>query len=131
MIDRFPPYVLIALGGMFGALARYWISGLLKNVGSIPLGTLTVNILGSLLLAFILTLYTFNYFGSYWVILLGTGFMGSFTTMSTFVVESLNLADINYQLIFMNIVITLTLVFLSGIFGRFFAMSYIQWNGVI
>ncbi len=126
MIDRIHPVLLIALGGLLGALARYYISGLLKDTGYLPYGTLSVNTLGSLLLAFLFTLHSFNVIESNWVILLGTGFLGSFTTMSTFVVETMNLGNTSYNLAIWNFVLTLFLVFLGGFFGRSMALYYVR-----
>jgi len=82
---------LLALAGTAGTLARYWLSGLVYDVvgRDFPWGTAAVNILGCFL------------FGLVWelgedrmllrtearVVLL-TGFMGAFTTFSTFIFES-------------------------------------------
>lgn len=82
---------LIALAGAAGTLTRYWLSGLVYDVAgrNFPWGTAVVNILGCFL------------FGLVWEvgsermllrtearIVLLTGFMGAFTTFSTFVFES-------------------------------------------
>lgn len=81
--------ILIALGGFIGANARYIIGLLAKkyiNV-SIPLGTLFINAIGSLFLGMLIGKgirgdeYSF----------LGVGFMGAFTTFSTFKLELLQL----------------------------------------
>ena len=41
----------VALGGALGAVARYWVSGWLNNAEHpIPIGTLSVNVLGSFLM---------------------------------------------------------------------------------
>ena len=73
---------LVAFGAFFGGIARYLISKYF-NKGNIPWGTLVVNLIGSFLLGLI--------YGSgisqAWALLLGTGFMGSFTTFSTFKME--------------------------------------------
>lgn len=128
MLDRFPPYLLVALGGMFGAVARYGISGLYKN-SEYPYGTLIVNILGSGLLGFLVTLYSLNVMDSNWLLLLGTGFMGSLTTMSTFVMESIKLGENTIPLGFTNVFATLALVFLSGYLGQAFAIFYVNRGG--
>ncbi|WP_018131919.1 fluoride efflux transporter CrcB [Effusibacillus pohliae] len=80
---------LVAVGGFFGAIARYGISQWLgKRVASVfPYGTLFVNLSGSFLLGLIIG----SGAGSTVSLLFGTGFMGAFTTFSTFKLESIQL----------------------------------------
>lgn len=84
----------IALGGIAGTLSRYglegWIQG--RTPSGFPLGTLMVNLAGSLVLGFILRLAT----GATLITPdlragLTIGFCGAFTTMSTFSYESVTL----------------------------------------
>jgi fluoride exporter len=80
---------LVGVGGFFGAIARYcsnqWIA---RRVSSkFPYGTLFVNLLGSFLLGLIIG----GKWGTSIDLLFGTGFMGAFTTFSTFKVDSLQL----------------------------------------
>ena len=80
----------VALGGAIGASARFLIStGMHRLLGaSFPYGTLTVNILGSLLIGFL-----FSYFeqtiSPLQKALLVTGMLGALTTFSTFSLETL------------------------------------------
>lgn len=129
MLDRIPPYLLVAIGGMFGAVVRYWISGYYKN-SNFPYGTLIVNVIGTGLLGFLVTIYSLNVLDSNWLILLGTGFMGSLTTMSTFVVETIKLGEDTIPLGFTNIFTTLISVFLAGYAGQAFAIYYVNKGGV-
>lgn len=76
----------VAIGAFLGAVSRYVLSQVL-NKGNIPWGTLIVNLTGSFLLVLIDGLHL----GQAWVWLLGTGFMGSFTTFSTLKLEHLEL----------------------------------------
>lgn len=77
--------IFVGIGGFFGAIARYLISEFQKKITpSFPYGTLIVNLLGSLLLG----LFTGSSISSPWILLLGTGFMGAFTTFSTLNLES-------------------------------------------
>jgi CrcB protein len=82
--------LLVGVGGFFGAIARYcssqWIAGRVSS--RFPYGTLFVNLLGSFLLGFIIG----GKWGTSLYLLFGTGFMGAFTTFSTFKVDSLQLA---------------------------------------
>ena len=84
----------IALGGVAGTLSRYGLEGWIqsRSGSGFPLGTLIVNLAGSLLLGFILRLATGaavispDLRGG-----LTIGFCGAFTTMSTFSYESVTL----------------------------------------
>jgi fluoride exporter len=81
---------LVAIGGFFGAVSRFLISRKLNNRKSkIPLGTLTVNLLGSFLLG---VLIGKNSGGAVYA-LFGIGFMGAFTTFSTLKTETLQLFE--------------------------------------
>ena len=81
----------IAVGGACGTLARYGLAGLVQRVSgsSFPWGTVSVNSLGCLLFGLIWTLTSerFPGTGELQLILL-TGFMGAFTTFSTFLAET-------------------------------------------
>lgn len=72
--------VLVGTGGFLGALARYQITQVLNSSKhSLPFGTLFVNLVGSFLLG-ILAGFTSN---ESFLLFLGVGFLGSFTTFST------------------------------------------------
>jgi fluoride exporter len=79
----------VAIGGFFGAISRYSIGLFFKKkyTSAFPFGTLFVNLLGSFLLGLIMGANT----DSTIRLLLGTGFMGSFTTFSTFKLENIQL----------------------------------------
>ena len=53
-------YLSIALGGAIGAMTRYWLSGLAEkyNSSDFPLGTLSVNIIGSFLIGVLFIVFT-------------------------------------------------------------------------
>lgn len=82
---------LIALAGAIGTLARYWVSGLVYNVAGrdFPWGTAAVNIIGCFLFGFVWQLGEGRMLirAETRTIIL-TGFMGAFTTFSTFIFES-------------------------------------------
>jgi CrcB protein len=83
--------LLVFAGGMAGAPSRYLLDRYIQARHShrFPIGTLSINVLGCLLLGVIA-----GAVGTpTWVVaLLGTGFCGGFTTFSTFTVESVELA---------------------------------------
>ena len=82
---------LIALAGAFGTICRYWLSGVVYDVlgRDFPWGTWAVNILGCFLFGLVWILSEERGFLSAQArILILTGFMGAFTTFSTFIFES-------------------------------------------
>jgi len=87
-------FLLIGIGAVLGANARYLIGLWAGNrLGAdFPYGTLIVNVLGSFVLGFLLTLGTGRLQLSPEArLLLAVGFLGSFTTFSSYAVESMNL----------------------------------------
>ncbi|RME61500.1 MAG: fluoride efflux transporter CrcB [Caldilineae bacterium] len=87
-------YLYIAIGAALGANARYlvgvWAGG--RFGAGFPYGTFLVNVTGSLILGFLLTLATGRLaLSSEMRLLLAVGFLGSYTTFSSYTVESLAL----------------------------------------
>ena len=114
-------WLIIGLGGFIGAILRYWISGWIQSgVVTFPLGTLGVNFFGSLLLALIM--YTSEYRGFVGMqtrVFLTIGVLGSFTTMSTFSFESMELLEQNQYIFFgLNLVGTVTICLLAVYLGK-------------
>lgn len=87
-------FILISLGGILGANTRYWLGGwAAQRWGTtFPFGTLFINLSGSLVLGFFLTLTTERFLlDPRWRVLFVIGFLGAYTTFSTYTYESVNL----------------------------------------
>jgi CrcB protein len=85
--------VALACGGVLGAVSRYAISfALPTEAGRFPWGTFLVNVSGSAALGFLLVLVIEHFpRGRLARPVLGTGFLGAYTTFSTFTVEAIDL----------------------------------------
>lgn len=87
-------YLFVAIGGAFGAISRFAVSNWVAEwLGStLPYGTFVANITGALFLGFIMTLATEQArVSSDMRLLIATGFIGAYTTFSTFTWESMQL----------------------------------------
>lgn len=112
-------YIFVALGGAIGAVGRYAIS-LISEKPGFPVLTLITNILGAVLLGFIVGLVSQrDNISPNTVLFWKTGVCGGFTTFSTFSLEAFSLFE-NHQMIAGSIYIALSVALcLAGIFiGR-------------
>ncbi|MGH6672010.1 MAG: fluoride efflux transporter CrcB [Xanthobacteraceae bacterium] len=89
-------YFAIAVGGVLGCWARYGMTGLVQSIWGrdFPYATLSINVLGSFLMGF-LFIETLERLSSSPELRTGilTGFLGGFTTFSTFSMESILLIE--------------------------------------
>ncbi len=76
----------VMIGGAFGAITRYVLSLLFSKTNVFPWGTFTINLIGSFLLGIVIATMS-----SESILLFGTGFLGAFTTFSTFSVETMEM----------------------------------------
>ena len=117
--------LLIGLGGFVGANLRYWLGGwIAQKIGVLfPIETMLINISGSFLLGLFMTLALHYTWAPEWRQAIAIGFIGSFTTYSTYEYESLRLlqegawvkAGLN---LFGSLVLGIIAVFLGVVLGR-------------
>jgi CrcB protein len=86
---------LVGAGGFIGSVARYLtvISVDRRLSTQFPYGTLTVNLVGSFILGFLMAIFIKKTGLHEWRLFLSTGFCGGFTTFSAFTAENMNLLE--------------------------------------
>ncbi len=119
-------FLSIALGGAAGALLRYGVSGLISRSfsGGFPLGTLTVNLIGSFLIGLLWGVLEIVTISQNVRLFIFIGLLGSFTTFSTFSLENFSmLRDGEYWLVLCNVALSVVLgvmfVFIGFFVSRF------------
>ena len=92
-------YLLIALGGASGSVARYWLSVTIQErfTTMLPVGTITVNVLGSFLIGLAFAVLKSRvgnpeFIGAFVIV----GLLGGFTTFSAFSLETLGLIEAGF-----------------------------------
>lgn len=106
--------LLVGIGGILGSLGRFWIGKLISERASsvFPLGTFLINISGALLLGALtgtgLQGKPYAFFGD--------GFLGAFTTFSTFMYEGFDLFQGKKKL---NAAVYISATIILGIIGYF------------
>jgi fluoride exporter len=114
-------YLLIGIGGFLGANARYLVRGwIAERCGSaFPYGTLVINVSGSFILGFFIVLISERVLmHPNWQLFLALGFLGAYTTFSTFSFESLALIQERlYLLALANVVGSVVLGLIAVLAG--------------
>lgn len=112
-LERVHPLVLVAVGGFLGASLRHAVS---LTLSTAVVGTLAVNVAGSFALGVLLyEAHLANVLSAETRLVVGTGFLSSFTTYSTFAVQTLSLSP---QLAVANVAGNYALGFLAVVLGQ-------------
>lgn len=105
-------YVIAGLGGFLGSITRYTLGKVIskKSNAVFPLGTFLINVSG----AFLLGIVSNAGLSSNYYILFGDGFLGAYTTFSTFMYEGFNLFQESKKLnatAYISLTVVLGLIF--------------------
>lgn len=124
--------IAVAAGGALGAILRFLVSNSVSQHWGreFPFGTLTVNLLGSLLMGFLFVVINdASGISPQWRPLLLVGFLGAFTTFSTFSLDTLDLAMRGeWAAGFLNIAISVVLCIAACWLGMSVARLIFQHN---
>ena len=108
---NFTLLMYIGFGGFLGAISRFLISNFIQRQLNIlfPIGTLSVNVLGSFIIGF-MAMFFQNIIEPEYKALVITGFLGALTTFSTFSLENVTmLQDGDYSRFALNVILNVTL----------------------
>ena len=119
-------FLWIGIGGFVGVNLRYLLQNWAASRwgATFPYGTLIINVTGSLLLGFFVTLVTQRVVApAHWRVFISVGLLGGFTTFSAFSVETLNLLQAGRWVsagayLFGNVLLGLAGAFLGMILAR-------------
>ena len=113
--------LLVMIGGFLGAICRFTLGEWVHINNWFPLGTFLINLSGCFIFAWFITLVSQNKkIRPEFTLIIGTGFIGSFTTFSTFTVETLNLLQNGL------IIMAMLYVLASAVLG--IVMAYVGHN---
>lgn len=129
-MDTLTKYLAVAAGGALGAAARYFLGGtILSRVASpFPVATFVINVTGSFVLGFFLTVASERAeFSPHLRLAVAVGFVGAYTTFSTFEYETLRLAEERgFLLALLNVVLSVVVGF-AAVWGGVAAARW--WVG--
>jgi len=118
-------YLAVGAAGFVGAIARVVIATLFGRINiRFPIGTLFINVTGSLFLGWFLTYVGTRNVSDMTRLAVGAGFVGAYTTFSTFMYESSRLADEGAGL---EAVINLLGSLILGILAVRFGIALARW----
>ena len=128
-METLTKYLAVAAGGAAGAMLRYYLGGTLlaRTAAPFPTATFVINITGSFIIGFFLTLAAERVnLSPHLRLAIAVGFVGAYTTFSTFEYETARLIEEKYLLqAFLNVVLSFTVGF-AAVWGGIFAARKLE-----
>ncbi|MER3426515.1 MAG: fluoride efflux transporter CrcB [Pyrinomonas sp.] len=127
-MDTFTKYLTVAVGGALGAILRYYLSGsvLSRAAAPFPTATFVINVSGSFIIGFFLTLVTEHFtVNPHLRLLVAVGFVGAYTTFSTFEYETARLIEDRNLFHALLYVVLSFAVGLIAVWGGIFAARWV------
>jgi CrcB protein len=128
-VDTLTKYLAVAAGSALGGMLRYFLGSttlLARTAEPFPVATFVINITGSFLVGFFLTLATERFeLSAHLRLAVAVGFVGAYTTFSTFEYETLRLAEEErFGLALLNVLLSVTVGFAAVWGGAMLARGF-------
>lgn len=124
-MEKITETLLVGFGGMFGAISRYLV-GVYFQGSRFPYGTMIVNVIGSFLLGALVMMFRLEIVDIGFMSFAGIGFLGSYTTMSSFAVDTITLGENSLYLAVVNLVLMIIFVIAGALLGRFLILHFVD-----
>lgn len=112
-------FLLLGLGALAGAFLRYKIAESPTLLGVLPINILIINVIGSFILGMFVVISMYFNLDPKYSVFIAIGFCGSFTTMSSFALQSVSLIDSKHFALFgLNLIGNVGLSILALVIGR-------------
>ena len=118
--DDLLKYFMVGVGGCLGSILRFWLGSYIGGrLGSrFPYGTFVINVTGSFLIGLVLTILAERtQWSPNWRYLIPIGFIGGYTTFSTFEYETLRLVQDGQMVAAMLNVVMSVMVGFAGVWA--------------
>jgi CrcB protein len=133
-MEALTKYLAVAAGSALGGMLRYYLGGsvLSRISGEFPLATFVINITGSFIIGFFLTLVAERIsLGQHLRLAVSVGFVGAYTTFSTFEYETARLLEEQHSgLALLNVLLSVVVGF-AAVWGGILAARALEGEPVM